>query len=102
MKKARKYIVVGSYNSDTDLKHVCSGHNYVTNAWKASKKAHYNLGGCDGSNLLCKVMERYAPIASLKAKAITEDRYQQHDIYIHGGYVYIGCDYWANHTVTLR
>ncbi|RLB65124.1 MAG: hypothetical protein DRH04_10810 [Deltaproteobacteria bacterium] len=106
--KAQKYIVIGKYDSERnswipggDIRHVCSSHRSERAAWEAAERHHYDLGGCDGSDLLTDVMVRGPRLDSRAAKVWLEDQKGEYsgyeDYYEHEGYLYFGCDYWSAH-----
>jgi hypothetical protein len=93
----QKYIVIGrhdcernSWLPDGDIRHKVSGHRTETAAWAAAEKAHSELGGCDGSDSLTKVMIR-AP------EGYDPDEYE--DTYDHDGILYLECDFWGGHKI---
>ena len=97
--------MLGRYDSERnswieggDIRHVVSGHHTERAAWIASEKAHRDLGGCDGSDSLATVMQKFARVGSRKAKPIVEDQYTP-DWYEHAGWIYVGCDFWAAHQI---
>jgi len=100
--KAEKYIVIGKYDCERnsyipggDIRHVCSGHRTERAAWVAAPRHHSALGGCDGSDMLTSVMQRFARCGSKRAKELLAD--EMVDSYEHAGWVYCECDYWAAH-----
>ena len=98
--KAAQYIVVGKYSHeqnswvpDGDIRHVVSSHRTERAAWISADKAHFGLGGFDGSNRLADVLRR---------------RYRLHergkaDLYVntyeHAGWIYVPCDFWAAYEI---
>jgi hypothetical protein len=107
VKKTSEYIVVGRWNSernswieDGDIRHIVSQHRTEYAAWIGAQNAHKNLGGCDGSDSLATVLRRGARLGSQKAKEIEEKvRGEYADTYEHGGWLYVGCDYWKAHSI---
>jgi len=109
--RATKYIVIGRYDCernscipDGDIRHVRSGHNTQPTAWLAAHRIHTSLGGCDGSDMLTKVMERYARFDSRKSRdfrteADDGENPSHADWYEHAGWLYIECDFWAAHQI---
>jgi len=95
--KKQEYIVIGKYDCernswipDGDIRHVVSGHRTESAAWKAAHRAHGELGGCDGSDMLTKVM-------ILAPQGYEVEEYE--DTYDYDGILYIECDYWGGHRV---
>jgi hypothetical protein len=100
-----KYIVIGKYaherNSwapDGDIRHVVSCHRHKSAACSAADKAHYDLGGCDGSDLLAKVMVRAARLGSRKA---AEAPAGSQDHYEYAGWLYVEVPFWDDHELTI-
>lgn len=104
--KATKFIVIGVYSHeqnswipDGDIRHVCSCHNTLRGASIAAGKAHFSLGGYDGSNMLAEVMQKFARIGSKKAKRYTEADYYDYErhsanMYEHAGWLYLEVSIW--------
>ena len=99
---AAQYIVIGTYSHEQnswipngDIRHHVSSHRNESSAWGAAEKAHYKLGGYNGSNRLANVMRRFAKLGSRKAATIPDHE----NTYKHAGYLYVECDFWSAHEI---
>lgn len=97
--KATKYIVIGRYSHEQnsyipngDIRHVISGHRDRLAAARAAEKAHYDLGGCEGGDMLAQVMRRMEPAEPVRD---TDDTYE------HAGRMYMEVSVWDTHEVEV-
>jgi hypothetical protein len=105
MSPTPKYIVIGRFSHERnswvpngDIRHVVSGHRRLSAARRAADATQYARGGCDGSDLLSKVMIRAARLGSRKAAEVAGG---SHDHYEYAGWIYVEVPFWDDHELTI-